>query len=87
MCVAFAKPFYFTSIHRVKTVLFYKSNSESCINRLFVYDTVTISEEAKFLTFSMDTFRDNKQALYGIFSVCSHNYQSTAKQIIQTKLL
>jgi len=31
------------------------------------YDRVTISAEAKFLTVSMATFRDNKQALYSIF--------------------
>jgi len=35
--------------------------------------------EAKFLTESMATFRNNKQALYGIL-VCSYNYQYTAKQ-------
>jgi len=34
----------------------------------------------KSLTVSTSTFRDNKQALYSIFSVCSYNYQSTAKQ-------
>jgi len=43
------------------------------------YDRVTISPEAKVLTVSMATFRDNKQAIYGIL-VCSYNYQSTAKQ-------
>ena len=32
-------------------------------------DKVTISPEAKLLTVSMATFRDNKQALYGIFSM------------------
>jgi len=33
----------------------------------------------KLPTVSMATFRDNKQALYGIL-VCSYNYQPTAKQ-------
>jgi len=33
------------------------------------YDRLTISAEAKFQTVSMATFRDNKQALYGIFSM------------------
>jgi len=41
---------------------------------------VTISEKAKFLTVSMATFRDHKQALYAAFLVCSYNHQSTAKQ-------
>ena len=33
------------------------------------YDRVTISPQAKLLAISMVAFRDNKQALYGIFSM------------------
>jgi len=32
-----------------------------------IYARVTISEEARFLTVSMAIFRNNRQALYGIF--------------------
>jgi len=45
-----------------------------------IYSKVTTSKEAKFLIVSMATFSDNKQALWH-FSVCSYNYQTTAKQL------
>jgi len=45
------------------------SSSEANLLRflLMLYMRVTISEEEKFLTNSVATFRDNKQALYGSF--------------------
>jgi len=54
------------------------------------YDRVTISLEAKFLTVSMATFRDNKQALYLIFQyvlATSNSPQSSITIPIQAKLL
>ena len=46
------------------------------------YDNVTISPEAKFLTVSMATFRDNKQALYGIFQYVLTTSNSLQNSII-----
>ena len=58
------------------------------------YGRATISAEAKFLTVSMATFRDNKQALYGIFqyvlttSNSQHQHRENSITIsVQAKLL
>jgi len=54
------------------------------------YGRVTISAEAKFLTISMATFRDNKQALYGIFQyvlTTSSSPQNSITISVQVKVL
>ena len=54
------------------------------------YDRVPISAEEKFLTVSMATFRDNKQALYGIFQyvlTSSNSPQNSITISVQAKLL
>jgi len=54
------------------------------------YDRATISAEAKFLKVSMATFRDNKQALYGIFHyvlTTSNSRQNSITISVQAKLL
>ena len=40
LCVTFVKPLNFTGIQRVKTGLFYKSNSVSFMNRWFIDDVI-----------------------------------------------
>jgi len=54
------------------------------------YDRVPISAEEKFLTVSMATFRDNKQALYGIFQyvlTSSNSPQNSITISVQAELL
>jgi len=54
------------------------------------YGRVTISAEEKFLTVSMATLRDNKQALYGIFQyvfTTSDSPQNSSTISVQAKLL
>jgi len=48
---------------------------------------VNISEEAKFLTVSMAAFRDNKQALYGIFQYVRTRINPLQNRITITELL
>jgi len=40
VCVKIVKTVHFTSIHRVKTGLFYKSNCGSFIDRWLIYDVM-----------------------------------------------